>query len=327
MKGTVLVTGAAGFIGSHLAERLIRLGYSVVGLDNFDTFYQPAIKEENIRALEGNPDYQIIRGDIRDTDLLNRIFAENRINLVAHIAARAGVRPSLQQPLFYQDVNIGGTINMLEVSRSYGVEQFVFASSSSVYGMNSRVPFAEKDKVDYPTSPYAASKAAGELYCRTYNHLYGLPIKALRFFTVYGPRQRPEMAIHLFARMIESGEAIRVFGDGTSKRDYTYIDDIIDGVLKALLSQNHGYEIYNLGDSHPIALVYLIQLLEDALGKKAKVVRLPMQPGDVPITFADISKAEAHLGYRPKITIEEGIDRFVRWYRQTARTLIENTAG
>lgn len=319
MKETVLVTGAAGFIGSHLVERLLKLGYGVIGLDNFDSYYDPAIKRENVRAFAGR--CRVIVGDIRDSDLIRHIFAENDITRVAHLAARAGVRPSLQYPLLYQDVNIGGTITMMEAASTRGVEQFVYASSSSVYGLNARVPFSESDKVDYPASPYAASKAAAELFCRSYNHLCGLPVKALRFFTVYGPRQRPEMAIHLFTRMIETGRAIPFFGDGSSQRDYTYIDDIIDGVVAALVSPDRSFEIYNLGNSYPVSLDYLIRALEKATGKEAALERLPMQPGDVPITCADISKAGKDLGYRPKTTIEEGIGKFLQWYRAPVPTL------
>jgi UDP-glucuronate 4-epimerase len=318
MKDTVLVTGAAGFIGSHLVERLLNLRYQVVGLDNFNEFYSPAVKRENIRALEAEEGFCMIEGDIRDTDLLARIFSEHNISLVAHLAAQAGVRPSLEQPVLYQDVNIRGTINLLEASRTYGVRQFVFASSSSVYGLNSKIPFSEDDKVDYPTSPYAASKLAAELYCRTYNHLYGLSVLALRLFTVYGPRQRPEMAIHMFTRMIDSGKEIPVFGNGTSKRDYTYVSDIVDGIFQALTSQSQGFEILNLGNNHPVTLEYLIHLIEEALGKSAKIKNLPMQAGDVPITFAEISKAKTRLGYQPKVTIEEGISQFVQWYRKSA---------
>jgi len=314
MKGSVLVTGAAGFIGSHLAERLVQLGYRVVGLDNFDDYYPMAIKRDNIRSLEAEEGFRMVEGDVRDASLLTRIFSENSIDLVAHLAARAGVRRSLEQPLLYQDVNITGTINLLEASRIYGVRQFIFTSSSSVYGFNSKVPFKEEFNVNYPLSPYAASKAAAELFCRTYSHLYGLPVIVVRPFTVYGPRQRPEMAIHLFTKMIDSGEEIPVFGDGTSKRDYTYISEIVNGILQGLTSQNREFEIFNLGSSRPIALEYLIHLLEEALGKKAKVKRLPMQPGDADITYADISKAKTYLGYQPKITIEEGISLFVQWY-------------
>jgi UDP-glucuronate 4-epimerase len=314
MNASVLVTGAAGFIGSHLAEQLIRQGHRVIGLDNFDDFYPPSIKLENIRALESEEDFSMIEGDIRDADLLSRIFSEYDISLVAHLAARAGVRPSIQQPLLYDDMNIRGTINMLEASRTCGVQQFVFTSSSSVYGLNTKVPFDENDKVDCPTSPYAASKAAAELLCRTYNYLYGLPITVLRLFTVYGPRQRPEMAIHKFTKLIDSGEEVTVFGDGTSKRDYTYVSDIVDGITQALAYQNRGFEIFNLGDSRPIALEYLVSVIEEALEKKAMIKNMMMPPGDVPVTYAGISKARALLDYQPKISIEEGVSLFVKWY-------------
>ena len=314
MNASVLVTGAAGFIGSHLAEQLIRQGHRVIGLDNFDDFYPPSIKLENIRALESEEDFSMIEGDIRDADLLSRIFSEYDISLVAHLAARAGVRPSIQQPLLYDDMNIRGTINMLEASRTCGIQQFVFTSSSSVYGLNTKVPFDENDKVDCPTSPYAASKAAAELLCRTYNYLYGLPITVLRLFTVYGPRQRPEMAIHKFTKLIDSGEEVTVFGDGTSKRDYTYVSDIVDGITQALAYQNRGFEIFNLGDSRPIALEYLVSVIEEALEKKAMIKNMMMPPGDVPVTYAGISKARALLDYQPKISIEEGVSLFVKWY-------------
>jgi UDP-glucuronate 4-epimerase len=314
MSRKVLVTGAAGFIGSHLAEQLVHQGYRVLGLDNFDDFYPPAIKYENIRTLEAEEGFRIIEGDIRDADLLNRIFTEHDITLVAHLAARAGVRPSIQQPLLYDDLNIRGTINLLEASRTSGVKQFVFASSSSVYGLNTKVPFDENDRVDRPTSPYAASKAAAELYCRTYHHLYGLPVTVLRLFTVYGPRQRPEMAIHQFTRVIDSGEEITVFGDGTSKRDYTYVSDIVDGIIRALTYENRGFEIFNLGDSRPVALDYLVSLIEEALGKKARIRKLPMPPGDMPVTYAGISKARTIIAYQPKISIEEGVSLFIQWY-------------
>jgi UDP-glucuronate 4-epimerase len=318
MKKAVLVTGAAGFIGSHLAGKLLDLGYQVIGMDNFDDYYSPAIKYDNSRTLQTRDGFTMVKGDIRDTSLLAQVFTEHSINLVVHLAARAGVRPSLEKPLLYQDVNIGGTINLLEASRTYGVTRFVFASSSSVYGLNSKLPFSEDDKVESPTSPYGASKIAGELYCRTYHNLYGLPMVALRFFTVYGPRQRPEMAIHLFTRMIGSGEEIKLFGDGSSKRDYTNIEDIVSGIVQALTFPHQGFEIFNLGNSHPIALDYLIHLIEEALGKKARIRRLPMQAGDVPITYADVSKAKSRLGYQPKIAIEEGISSFVQWYLKSA---------
>jgi UDP-glucuronate 4-epimerase len=298
MSGKVLVTGAAGFIGSHLVERLVHLGYQVVGLDNFDKYYPPTIKWHNIRTLNTANNFRLEQGDIRDESLLTRIFEANDIDEVVHLAARAGVRPSIEQPLLYQEVNIGGTINLLE----------------ALYGSNNKVPFNEKDKVDSPTSPYASSKAATELFCRSYNHLYGLPVTILRLFTVYGPRQRPEMAIHLFTRMIDSGEEISVFGDGTSKRDYTYVDDIITGIVQALTFQSQGFEILNLGDSNPVALEYLIHLIEETMGKKAKIRSLPIQLGDVTITWAAISKAKSILGYQPKVTIEKGIPLFVQWY-------------
>jgi len=318
MSRKVLVTGAGGFIGSHLAERLVHSDYQVIGLDNFDDFYSPIVKWNNISALNKTDNFELEQGDIRDESLLTRIFKTNHIDAVIHLAARAGVRPSIKQPLLYQDINIRGTINLLEASRTFGIAKFIYASSSSVYGLNNKVPFKESDKVDSPTSPYASSKAAAELYCRSYNYLYGLPMSVLRFFTVYGPRQRPEMATHLFTRMIDLGEEIPVFGDGTSKRDYTYVSDIVSGILQALTAQNRGFEIFNLGNSHPIALDSLIHLLEEALGKRAKIKSMPMQSGDVPITFADISKAKKYLDYQPKVTIEEGISLFVQWYHKLA---------
>ncbi len=313
MSEVVLVTGAAGFIGSHLAERLLRLGYQVVGLDNFDDFYPPTIKWNNIRALEAEDGFRLEKGDIRDTSLLTRIFSENGINVVMHLAARAGVRPSLEYPLLYQDVNISGTIKLLEASRTFGVRQFVFASSSSVYGLNGNAPFSEDSRVGYPISPYAASKAAAELFCRTYSHLYSLPTVVLRLFTVYGPRQRPEMAIHHFVTMIDRGDEVTLFGDGTA-RDYTYIDDIISGLEAVLAHREEAFQIFNLGDGRPVSLSYLLRLIEDALGKKARIRNLTPPPGEVPITLADISKARAILGYEPKISIEDGIPLFTRWY-------------
>jgi UDP-glucuronate 4-epimerase len=320
LKGAVLITGVAGFIGSQLAEQLLYLGYQVIGLDNFDDYYSPTIKRNNIRSIINNQSFSLFQGDIRDTKILGQIFLEYNIKMVAHLAARAGVRPSLTQPLYYQDVNIGGTINLLEISRTHNIEQFVLASSSSVYGVDCPIPFHEEYKMN-PTSPYAASKAAAEIYCYTYNQLYGIPIIVLRLFTVYGLRQRPEMAIHLFTRMINSGEEIPMFGDGTSKRDYTYVTDIVDGITQALVSQNQGIEICNLGNSHPVTLEYLIYLIEKSLGKKAKIKKLPAQSGDMPITFADISKAKQLLNFEPKITIEEGIPRFVKWYLESSEVL------
>ena len=317
MKGTVLVTGAAGFIGSHLSERLVHLDYQVIGLDNFDDFYSPAIKWNNISTLSVASNFQLEQVDIRDTASLTRIFKTNSIDIVVHLAARAGVRPSIEKPLLYLDVNIGGTINLLEASRIYGVKKFIFASSSSVYGVNNEIPFKEDSKINTPTSPYASSKAAAELFCRTYTHLYNIPVIVLRLFTVYGPRQRPEMAIHQFVKKIDSGEEISVFGDGTSKRDYTYVDDIVSGIVQSLhYSKTHKFEIFNLGDSYSVSLEYLISLIEKALGKKAKIRSLPVQAGDVPITAAEISEAKKRIGYQPKVTIEKGIPLFVKWYQE-----------
>jgi UDP-glucuronate 4-epimerase len=285
-------------------------------VDNFDDFYSPAIKLRNIRALEGQDGFQLIEGDICDAYFLERVFSENNIDAVMHLAARAGVRPSLEQAIAYEGVNVRGTINLLEVSRTQRIKKFIFASSSSVYGLNVKVPFNEDDKIDYPISPYAASKAAAELFCRTYNHLYGMPIIVLRLFTVYGPRQRPEMAIYRFVRMLDRGEEITVYGDGTAKRDYTYVDDIVAGFQAALAYNKESFNIFNLGGGKTVDLIYMLHLVEDALGRRAKIRRLPVQPGDVPITLADISKARTTLDYQPKVSIEDGIPLFIRWYRE-----------
>lgn len=310
---TILVTGGAGFIGSHLVERLLTEGHRVICLDNFDPFYDPALKHRNLAQALRDSRFRLVAGDLRDEGLIGKLFQEEKIEFVAHLAARAGVRPSVQDPALYADVNICGTIRLLEACRKNGVRRFVFASSSSVYGNNSRVPFSEEDPVNSPISPYAATKKAGELLGHTYHHLYGLDVACLRYFTVYGPRQRPEMAIHHFARSIHEGRKISIFGDGNSLRDYTYIDDAIEGTLGAL-SREHGYEIYNIGESQTIRLSELIQALEGRIGKKALVEHLPEQPGDVKHTYADIRKAREHLGYSPKTDIREGLARFVRWY-------------
>jgi UDP-glucuronate 4-epimerase len=312
---TILVTGGAGFIGSHLVERLLTEGHRVICLDNFDPFYDPALKHRNLAQALRDSRFRLVAGDLRDEGLIGKLFQEEKIEFVAHLAARAGVRPSVQDPALYADVNICGTIRLLEACRKNGVRRFVFASSSSVYGNNSRVPFSEEDPVNSPISPYAATKKAGELLGHTYHHLYGLDVACLRYFTVYGPRQRPEMAIHHFARSIHEGRKISIFGDGNSLRDYTYIDDAIEGTLGAL-SREHGYEIYNIGESQTIRLSQLIQALEEQIGKKALVEHLPEQPGDVKHTYADIRKAREHLGYSPKTDIREGLARFVRWYLQ-----------
>jgi UDP-glucuronate 4-epimerase len=313
----ILVTGGAGFIGSHLCGRLLREGYTVICLDNFDSFYDPNIKIKNIEGMGKKfpNQFELITGDIRNYEHLTETFKKNRIDSVVHLAARAGVRPSIDNPLLYQDVNIRGTIVLLETCKEFGIKDFIFASSSSVYGENQRVPFSEEDLDIQPISPYGATKRAGELLCYSYHHLYGMNIACLRIFTAYGPRQRPEMAIHKFTRLIEQGEKIPIYGDGSSRRDYTYIDDLIEGILN-VMHHHKGFELYNLGESQTTSLNELIRLIEEAFGKKANVEMLEPQPGDVSITYADISKAERKLGYHPKIKIEEGIKRFVEWYKK-----------
>ena len=308
-----LVTGGAGFIGSHLVERLLAEGHRVICLDNFDDFYDPALKRRNLTQVLKDSKFCLVEGDLRDEDLLHKLFPEEKIEIVAHLAARAGVRPSIENPLLYADVNIRGTLNLLEACKKYKVRRVVFASSSSVYGNNLKVPFAEEDPVDNPISPYAATKKAGELICHTYHHLYGMDIACLRYFTVYGPRQRPEMAIHQFTRLIAEEKKVTLFGDGSSRRDYTYIGDAIEGTIAAL-GREHGYEIYNIGESQTTSLAQLVQWIEEQLKKKARVEYLPAQPGDVERTYADIRKAIERLGYRPRTDIREGLARFIRWY-------------
>lgn len=308
-----LVTGGAGFIGSHLVERLLAEGHRVICLDNFDDFYDPALKRRNLTQPLKDSKFCLVEGDLRDEDLLHKLFPEEKIEIVAHLAARAGVRPSIENPLLYADVNIRGTLNLLEACKKYKVRRVVFASSSSVYGNNLKVPFAEEDPVDNPISPYAATKKAGELICHTYHHLYGMDIACLRYFTVYGPRQRPEMAIHQFTRLIAEEKKVTLFGDGSSRRDYTYIGDAIEGTIAAL-GREHGYEIYNIGESQTTSLAQLVQWIEEQLKKKARVEYLPAQPGDVERTYADIRKAIERLGYRPRTDIREGLARFIRWY-------------
>ena len=308
-----LVTGAAGFIGSHLTDRLLNDGWAVVGVDSFDTFYDPSIKRRNIAACLSNPRFRLVEADIRDKAAMSEAISED-IDVIVHLAARAGVRPSIAEPTLYADVNINGTVVLLEIARQRGTPKFIFASSSSVYGNNRKVPFSEDDNVDFPISPYAATKKAGELICHTYHHLYGIAINCLRFFTVYGPRQRPDLAIHKFARLIEQGKPIPVFGDGSMMRDFTYIDDIINGVV-ASVDRCAGYEIYNLGESRPISVNDLIRQLESALGKKATINHLPLQPGDVERTYADVTKARRDLGYSPSTDIPAGLADFVEWLR------------
>lgn len=313
----ILVTGGAGFIGSHLVDRLLAEGsWRVTVLDDFNDFYAPEVKRENVRAHLQHESYKLIEADIRDREALAGVFAATKFDAIVHLAARAGVRPSLSEPQLYNETNVGGTLNLLELARAHEVKQFVFGSSSSVYGINAKVPFGEEDPIRQPISPYAATKAAGELLCHTYTHLYGIRSVCLRFFTVYGARQRPDLAIHKFARLIDEGQPIPVFGDGTTRRDYTYIDDIIAGVRAAIDYSGSDYEVFNLGESRTVELNELISLLEKNLDRRARINRQPMQPGDVPQTFADVSKARRLLGYNPRTQIEEGIARFVEWFRQ-----------
>ncbi len=314
MGQTILVTGAAGFIGSHLAEFLVERGDHVVCLDNLNTYYDPAIKRRNVASLLESGSFELVEGDIRDVDLVNKVFDDHELDGVIHLAAMAGVRPSLERPVYYHDVNCTGTTVLLEAARDHGVLRFVFGSSSSVYGGNERVPFQESDDVSIPVSPYAATKRAGELTCHTFHHLYGMDIPCLRFFTVYGPRQRPEMAIHKFVRLVEAGEALPIFGDGTTERDYTYVDDILDGIVKAY-DHAKGYRIYNLGESSTISLKDLVTAIGEATGKEPRVDWQPMQPGDVVRTYADVSRAKDELGYAPSTGVREGLAKFVAWYR------------
>ena len=311
----ILITGGAGFIGSHLCDRLLGEGdWQITVIDDFNDFYDPSIKRANIESYISNPQFKLIEADIRDFYSLHEVFGEGKFDCVVHLAARAGVRPSLTEPRLYVETNINGTTNLLELARQHHVEQFVFGSSSSVYGENKKVPFSEDDPIFNPISPYAATKAAGELLCHTYAHLYGMRLVCLRFFTVYGARQRPDLAIHKFAKLIKEGKPIPVFGDGTTRRDYTFVDDIIAGVRAAIDYDQSNYEVINLGESRTVELRELIALLESALGKKANVDRQPLQPGDVPQTFADISKARRLLNYDPHTQIEEGIKKFVDWF-------------
>ena len=313
---TILITGGAGFIGSHLCELLLSEGVHVICLDNFDSFYDPNIKIKNVEGIRRKfrEQFELVTGDIRNPEHLRDIFQKNRVDFVVHLAARAGVRPSIADPLLYQDVNIRGTMVLLEACKENGINDFILASSSSVYGENQRVPFSEGDLDIQPISPYGATKRAGELLCYSYHHLYGMNIACLRIFTAYGPRQRPEMAIHKFTRLIDRGEKIPIYGDGSSRRDYTYIDDLMEGI-RAVVQRHSGFEIYNLGESQTTTLRELIDLIEDALGKKANLEWLESQPGDVSVTYADISKANRLLGYQPKVKMEEGIRRFVEWYQ------------
>ena len=318
-----LVTGGDGFICSHLVDSLLRdVGRSVVVVDDLNDFYSPEIKRSNIDNIQSNANFEFVQADIRDAEKLGQVFDGREFDCIVHLAARAGVRPSLEEPKLYAETNINGTLNLLELARRHGVTQFVFGSSSSVYGINCKVPFCEDDRIHQPISPYAATKAAGELLCHTYSHLYDIRTVCLRFFTVYGARQRPDLAIHKFTKLIASGKPIQVFGDGTTRRDYTYIDDVIQGVRAAMDYDGAIHDVFNLGESETTELSALIELIEASLGVEAIVDRQPMQPGDVPITFADISKARRLLGYNPTTKIEDGIPKFVDWFKSQDRAQV-----
>jgi UDP-glucuronate 4-epimerase len=311
-----LVTGGAGFIGSHVCERLLGAGHAVSAFDDLNPFYDPQLKRGNLRDIQSlAKPFEFIHGDLTDREAVEEAFASVRFDQVIHLAARAGVRPSLEEPALYQRVNVEGTVNVLEAARAHQVKKFTIASSSSVYGVNSKSPFAESDPIFNPISPYAASKLACEALGHVYHHVYGMDVIMLRFFTVYGPRQRPDLAIRKFAERIMAGQSIPVFGDGSTARDYTYITDIVEGVI-ACTQREFGFEIFNLGESQTVKLSRLIELLEQALGKKAIIERQPLQPGDVPLTCADVSKARARLGYRPSVGIEQGIPLFIDWVRR-----------
>jgi len=308
----ILVTGGAGFIGSHLVETLLAAGHAVAILDDFNDFYDPQIKQANISGFAN--DVTVHHLDFRDGTLVRNLFDREKFEVIAHLAARAGVRPSIQHPQLYYDTNVTGTLHLLEAARVTGVERFIFASSSSVYGASKTVPFSEDQHLIQTFSPYAATKIAGEFLCSTYSHLYQLRVVALRYFTVYGPRQRPDLAIHQFTKRIYAGQTIEQFGDGTTRRDYTYIDDVIQGTISALQYEGPLFDIFNLGESETIQLKDLIVAIENALGKKAKINQMPEQPGDMPLTCADISKARKLLDYRPTTSLNEGLPRFVEWF-------------
>ncbi len=319
----ILITGGAGFIGSHLIERLFRdKNCEIVCIDDFNDFYDPAIKRLNIGAFANYDNFCLQEGNICDFGFLEKVFNKTKFEVVIHLAARAGVRPSIEMPLLYEEVNVRGTMNLLECCRRFEVENFIFASSSSVYGNNRKTPFSESDIVDFPVSPYAATKKAGELICYNYHHLYGMNVSCLRFFTVYGPRQRPEMAIHKFTELICEGRPVPMFGDGNSQRDYTFVSDIVNGAVSAL-ERLKGYNIYNLGGSKTIELKKMINLLGTFLKKEPLIEQHPFHVGDVEITYADISKSERELHYKPEVPIEKGLELFVNWYIENkARSLI-----
>ncbi|MBQ4472062.1 MAG: SDR family NAD(P)-dependent oxidoreductase [Alphaproteobacteria bacterium] len=315
MSSTILVTGGAGFIGSSLADKLLALGHRVIVFDNFNDYYDPAIKQKNIEQALQNKNYKLYKGDIERIDDLEKVFAENKIDAIVHLAARAGVRPSIEAPLAYAMTNIIGTLNILEMMKKYNIKRMSMASSSSVYGNCKADKFSEDLNIREPISPYAATKSADEQICYTYHHLYGMEIYMLRFFTVFGPRQRPDLAINKFVNLIMNDKPIDMYGDGSTMRDYTYIDDITDGIVASLNYHETGYEIFNLGGGSPVTLKQMIETIEDVLGKKAQINQLPMQPGDVDKTVSDISKAQRLLGYHPHTSFKEGIRKFVEWKR------------
>ena len=314
----VLVTGGAGFIGSHLVEKLLAASHDVVVLDDFNDFYDPQIKHANIAGLAR--DVTVYHVDLRDSESVRNLFHREKVDAIAHLAARAGVRPSIQYPRLYYDTNVTGTLHLLEAARVTGVERFIFASSSSVYGASKAIPFSEDEHLRQTISPYAATKVAGEFLCSTYSHLYNLRVVALRYFTVYGPRQRPDLAIHQFTRRIYAGQPIDQFGDGSTRRDYTYIEDVIQGTMAALEYEGPLFDIFNLGESETIQLKDLIMAIENALGKRAKISQLPEQPGDMPLTCADISKARKLLGYNPTAKFSDGLPKFIDWFLHNQRT-------
>src|SRR5438046_2892836 len=313
----VLVTGGAGFIGSHLVEKLLASGHEVVILDDFNDFYDPQTKHANIAGLAR--DVTVYHVDLRDSESVRNLFHREKVDAIAHLAARAGVRPSIQQPRLYYDTNVTGTLHLLEAARVTGVERFVFASSSSVYGASKRIPFSEDEHLTQTLSPYAATKIAGEFLCSTYSHLYNLRVLALRYLTDYGPRQRPDLAIHQFTRRIYAGQPIDQFGDGSTRRDYTYIDDVIQGTMAALQYEGSLFDVFNLGESDTIQLKDLIAAIEKALGKKAKINQLPEHTGEMPLTCADISKARKLLAYKPTTRLSDGLPRFIEWFLRSAK--------
>lgn len=313
---TILVTGAAGFIGSHLCEALLADGHRLIGLDNFDPFYDPAVKLANLDGVLNLPAFQLERGDIRDRQLLRQIFTRQPVDAVVHLAAKAGVRPSILQPAEYFDVNVNGTLQVLESMAEARVNRLVFISSSSVYGNQAKTPFSETDDVSHPISPYAASKRSGELLAYTYHHLYGMDMACLRLFTVYGPRQRPDLAIHKFAQLALENRPIPLYGDGKTRRDYTFVADVVRGIQQLLALPAWGYEIFNLGGGNPVSLLDMVRALEHALERPLEVQFMPRQPGDVEQTFADTSKARAVFGYQPRVALKEGVALFTQWLKR-----------